>query len=624
MAKKSNQKDARLQNLQDEYVTLKVSQQSFQRSIQAFILKILAQPKEIWESLIPLYRQIGKDLFDAEISASNYDLAAFIKAVEQYNAFKSAIVPVKKAVEPEEYDFEERFVEFCEKYGSLLKHLKGYYIFHLNSKITTELNVIFLCDQEYASHPQFIAWGSKPENSSIKIMQIEEFATLLTKEVSVISKSYLCLLFLTPKYTSGRENIKSIQEIISKFDRCVSISLRNIDVTSASDYEYRNIDQTVYDEMESYFTKVFNNKALSFHEEEIIKHAFPISGDSNSILEYRILKAGFSGSKVIEVQPITRYFEDKTNRYVLKFAKKVRDKSSKIYEERKRFGTYIEQANEVSAYTCEYFQTTMYDAIKYKYASSDGKKDSFSFSFILDTYIKHGNGQTYKPLDTIEQLFKCAPFQYWKSTKKESTKQVQQFFEIYLESENKIFDSILEIRNTNESALISDKLIMNYKEIKKYTLKGNLKVCHGDLHSENFFKDESGVFLIDFGYTGEHPSCIDHATIEASIKFKHMPLYMSDAELEEFENTLFDPLTFAPGFNGSKIARPVANELLNMIVKVRENADQFIFDDERKLDYLICLFVITFRQIQYKDLSQRYALKSAELLSDKIIELISE
>ena len=47
-----------------------------------------------------------------------------------------------------------------------------------------------------------------------------------------------------------------------------------------------------------------------------------------------------------------------------------------------------------------------------------------------------------------------------------------------------------------------------------------------------------------------------------------------------------------------------------------------MFDNESPLEYLIALFIISFRQIQYADLNQNYAMQSADILSKEIIKLI--
>ena len=63
-------------------------------------------------------------------------------------------------------------------------------------------------------------------------------------------------------------------------------------------------------------------------------------------------------------------------------------------------------------------------------------------------------------------------------------------------------------------------------------------------------------------------------------------------------------------------------EVCKLIIQIRENAKQHMLDSTNPLEYLILLFVINFRQIQYPDLNQAYALTSAEILSKEIIKLV--
>jgi tRNA A-37 threonylcarbamoyl transferase component Bud32 len=309
-------------------------------------------------------------------------------------------------------------------------------------------------------------------------------------------------------------------------------------------------------------------------------------------------------------------------RFVVKFD--IKNPERKIKKEKTLFRQYVSDLL-VPGYASEYEETITHEAIRYNYASSDSKKDSFPFSKLINDKIRNKYNYSFTLEKVIDELFDCAPYQIWHTKKSLETITVKTLYSDYLKSEAKIFKAISLIKGIDESATESEELVLNYKKIKNYSLKIYKKICHGDLHSENFFKDEqAGVYLIDFGWTNQHHSVIDHATLECSLKFKHLPLYVPLEELTNCETELLSINSFSKSFNLSFINRQSVWEIAKLIIQIREDAKQHMTDKNNPLEYLISLFIINFRQIQYPDLNQAFALATAEILSKKIVELISE
>lgn len=139
-----------------------------------------------------------------------------------------------------------------------------------------------------------------------------------------------------------------------------------------------------------------------------------------------------------------------------------------------------------------------------------------------------------------------------------------------------------------------DCFVTNFQTITDHTLDTYEKVCHGDLHSENFFKDENGVYLIDFGWTGPRHSVVDHATLECSLKFKHIPTFVPKDYLTQIEaDHLLGIGSFSPGMDLSSIERPEAREVFRLIHDIRIDAIKNSVDQVGPLEYLIAVYVLT-------------------------------
>ncbi|RPH33021.1 MAG: hypothetical protein EHM93_06830 [Bacteroidales bacterium] len=601
-----------------EYTEIRLKQEYAFGLAQDFVAKLLALPPEERYELLPLFKQIENESFEdgIEIPNLNYETLEKDKATWEASSKITTVKKKEKKIDIED-DFNKVLFNFFSKYESFFLKIKGYFVYKLENAIDTKTKVIVLYDESYSRHPEINSFDVKDENLHIEKYQLKDFLELANKKPEVANQNYLCVFLIASNLRNNEIFVPDVEKLLGIFSNTSFISLKKIPVSVAGDYDVRDSGDGL-ESIKSYSDKIFNNRALSFEEELIIKKLF----DGNEmILDYKFLKSGNSGSKVIEIQPL-RGNHPEMGRFVVKFD--VKNQERKIKKEKSLFRQYISDLL-VPNYTAEYEDTVTHEAIRYNYASSDSKKDSFPFSKLVSDKLRDKYNHSFTLEKVIDELFGCAPYQIWNTKKSEDTFSVKTLYGDYLKSEAKILKAISLIKGIDESAINTEELVRNYKTIKNSSLRTYKKICHGDLHSENFFKDEqAGVYLIDFGWTNQHHSLIDHATLECSLKFKHLPFYIPVDELTSCETELLSISSFSKSFDLLFIKRPSVLEIVKLITQIRENAKQHMIDNTNPLEYLISLFIINFRQIQYADLNQSYALATAEVLSKKIIELINE
>jgi len=598
----------------EEYESIRVKSEYAFGLAQSFVATLLALPPNERYELLPLFKRIENDVFDEgfELPNLNYEELEKDKAVW---AATSKTTTKKREPKPKyEDDFNKVLFSFFSKYESFLQKIKGFFVFKLENKDESKTKVIVLYDESYNRHPEINSFDVKDENLHIEKYELREFLELIKKQTEYVNENYLCVLLVASNLRNNEILIPYVESLVEMFSNVNYISIKKIPVSVAGDYEVMNSNVGL-EILKNYSDKVFNNRALSFEEELIIKKLF----DGNEmILDYKFLKSGNSGSKVIEIQPL-RGNHPTIGRFVVKF--ELKNSESKIKKEKTLFRQYISDLL-VANYFAEYEETVTHEAIRYKYASSDSKKDSFPFSKLISDKLREKYTYDFSLKNVIEELFECPPYQKWNTYPSQVIMAVKTLYGGYLQSEEKIFKAIALIKNISDIEINSDELVINYKKIKEYSLKTKKKICHGDLHSENFFKDEQGVYLIDFGWTDKHHSLVDHSTLECSLKFKHLPFYLPVEELIECEIELLSINSFSKSFDLSFIKRKSLSDVCKLITQIRENAKEHMIDKTSPLEYLISLFIITFRQIQYPDLNQAYALATAEVLGRKILELI--
>jgi hypothetical protein len=584
---------------------------------QSFVAKLLALPPDERYELLPLFKQIENDAFEVGIEIANLNYETLEKDKVAWKAATKTSRVKRKVKEPEgEDNFNKVLFHFSSKYDLALNRVKGYFLFQARNLDDSPTKVRVLYDEEFTKHPEINSFDTNESEYDLKKFSLSEFSDLAKTKDEIQNQNYLFVFLITPHIKHNQELIDEIKGLINLFSSNY-IAIKKKPIENSLDFDFRRIEDG-YRAIEYFSGKIFNNREISFEEESILKMLFP---GSEMILDYKILKKGNSGSKVIEIQPL-RVDSPIMSRFVAKYS--AIDSERKIHDERDRFNQWVRNYG-VNGYSADYYYNDTHEAIMYNYASSDSKTDSNPFSKLIGDAIKGDYNYTYSLEKVIEELFDCSPYRAWNGVKLiELTLPVKTIYGDYLKSEAKILRAISLIKGINETAINADELVRNYKTIKDFPLRTFKKICHGDLHSENFFKDEQGVYLIDFGWTNQHHSLIDHATLECSLKFKHLPFYIQIEELVRCETELLSMNSFSRLFDLSFIKRQPLSDVFKLIIQIRENAKQHMYNSANPLEYLISLFIINFRQIQYPDLNQAYALETAEVLSKNIIKLINE
>jgi hypothetical protein len=541
------------------------------------------------EEYIIQYTRIGDILLKNSVNVKSYNLDDF------KNKF-SEKVSVKEIIEQNKDDFDELLNNFIEKEKSVLTNLKGFFIFKIEIGDPIKTDLLFLHDEHCKSEPHIRKF--KSDFPEIEINSVNDF-----NSDSYNDKRILVILYIPEIISSENDTFKKIEEIIKKFGGVVYHELDN-----NFQIKIQNKDVLLYQIM-NYCRCIFNNVEFNQEEEILIKSLF--SKDC-SILNYKKLRSGFSGAKVIEVQALKPGGDS-----IRKVIKIDTINSGKITKEASLFKAHIEDYG-VLGYTHYHEKTSGLEAISYNYASSDGYLDSHSLSELI--IGNHKNDPDI--IDILKNIFNCKLLKTWKEKNIfEEVKSVEDIYEEYTDS-NQIFKIIKKIENKNDDDL---ELIINARTILKTSIKYKVKICHGDFHSQNIFIDTSAsshVTLIDFGWTDFRHSVIDHTFLECSIKYNHIPKYIPVDELLKIEERLFNLESFKPDFDLSFIERRELKTIYEWILEIRRDALQFFVDSNRPMEYFISLFIISLRMIVFRDLNQLFALKLSEQLASFILNTI--
>ena len=414
--------------------------------------------------------------------------------------------------------------------------------------------------------------------------------------------------------TNNEEGIiklkKDLSSIVNSYQSFESYSLKG-----NSEYESSISKEDFFEEIEFVNSILLSNGSIKHEEEKIIKKLF--RNFQTPLLIYKMLKEGNSGTKVIEIRPKKELGNEYEKRYIIKYAEKKQE--PKIGQELKYFGKWIAGYKGFKEYECEYDKTLTHEGLRYSYAISDTASESFSFREILEN---KENGFHAGKTDIIDSLFEIELYQLWLDSLEPIECQTRELYEPYVKIQ-KTFEVIGDILNLKADQIKECELYVNFHKIWISKFLFNKKVCHGDLHSENFFKDKNGVYLIDFGYTNIRHAIIDHTSLECSIKFNHVPRYIEIKELIDIESELLLDASFQLSYRFTKTTRTDLLERLEIIKRIRTNSLRLIRENNSITEYLISLFIITFRQIRYKDLNQLYAYRSALEISRRLIQLIN-
>lgn len=562
----------------------------------------------------PLFKEFAKtlkdELFKSNVQINGLDLSAF----EEVHAGS----PVNDA---ENSKYNEVQTEFSELIKNLIANLrdhfeilKGYFILKLENSPIEPYKLLVLHDATFFIQPIKKILESKFPGS--EIITISDYQKAIDKG-NVPTNNILCLLLLNPRPNDGDSITslnKSLEVILGAFKSFENFSINDLKDLKGEYYSSSNSKEDFFEEIEFMLSTFLSNGLIPHEEEKMIKKIF--KNFQTPLLIYKTLKGGNSGSKVIEVRPKKEFGNQHEKRYIVKYSKKTMQR--KIETERKCFGKWIEGYKGFREYECEYAKTLAYEAIRYSYAISETETESFSFNEILTKADNKFHGE--KKI-TVEKLFEIELFNRWQDSKEQKEVAISDLYADYVKPE-KIFTVLGKMLNKSEAEMEQTDLFKNFKKIWKYKGNFSTKVCHGDLHSENFFRDNNGVYLIDFGYTGIRHSLIDHTSLECSIKFKHIPYYTPISELIEIEKEMLLSASFQLSGSITKTSRNNLIELLEVVRYIRHDSMKQINPSANNAEYLISLFLMTFRQIQYQDMNQLYAYHSAELLGTEVVKLL--
>lgn len=562
--------------------------------IQETISEIQGLPVSDRSQFVEIYKKIGQELFEREIGVKNYNLNVFLQNIEDWKKEK------KQAKKSEKIsDIEEKLSLFIDCVLNIINNLRRYIILQVGKNPNYTTKIFLLCDRY--SHRPFLNNVKNELESNCEILEIENFLKKLKEDKKFKENNFILLLTFSPGRKSEEEGLVLIDELSGFFKN----EIEKIDI---SDYKGRTIVKIAdLEEIKSEITYLvgtdLSNKQLSPDKEKIIKKLF--KGEMCHTIEYSHINEGFSGSYIYEVQPFKQ--SGGGTKYVIKINNISNDK---LKNESKNFRKHVKSYD--NRYHIEEEITEKLRAIKYEYASSDGYTASTALAKKLE---QRGDW-----LALVKNLFEITLFKKWDYSKEQVNDIPNNYYEKYINIE-KIIQEICSIENSSELEVEKERLIVNLKKILFAKVSLYLKICHGDLHTQNIYIDENNnIFLIDFGDTSKHHAIIDQVTLECSIKFRHIPKYIPIEELEKIEKSFLEIESFNPNFDLNFIKRNDLKSYFQLINNIRVLAEQYICNNTSKIDYFISLFIITFRQIRYKSLNQLYALNSAKILSDKIIQ----
>lgn len=514
-------------------------------------------------------------------------------------------------------------IGFLELYNELITTIeehfdvyKGYFILKLENNPQSSYKLLVLYDKSFIVEPikKKIQSNVKVENS---FKEIKDFIDDLT-ETDNSNTNYLCLLLLMPRINNieaKEELLHNIKTLVNSFQYFENISLKRGTNENQNDY-FRSIDKDdFFEELKYVNCTLLSNASINHEEEKIIKKL--ATNFKTPLVLYRTLKGGNSGSKVIEIRPKKELGEQYEKRYIIKYS--VLNEERKIKVEKENFDEFIRGYKGFNDYECHHSKTLTHEGILYSYAINDLEKISYSYSEIIEN---SENSFYHSKVEKIDLLFNESPlYQVWSNIVDKKNIKISVLYSDYVNIE-KILEQLKLILNKDNLEVQQDELVINFLKIWDHVIECNIKICHGDLHSDNFFIDNNGIYLIDFGYTGKKHSVIDHSSLECSIKFKHFPSYVLLSELTDLEEELALESSFQRSTRFTKTKRKELIELLELIKVIRNNAIRQPYTMSN-LDYFISLFIMTFRQIRYKDMNQLYAYNSALILSRKLIQLLN-
>jgi len=576
--------------------------------------ELMAVRSDLKPSLFDFAKGLKNELFKQGINLIGFSLDSFNLNTKSKEPEPPKMINLVKYDEAQT-SFSELLLQVTTVLKEHFEILKGYSLLKLENNPLDTYRLLVLYDDTY-----FIQPIKKILQKSIEELEIKKISEL-QDEISngtYPNGNLFCLLLLLPRPNDTEkkdEVVKSVKSVIDIFKNIANYSIKTLkDIKTSSFSENLSKDDFI-EEVEYLLSSALSNGSIPHEEEKIIKKIF--KDFQTPLLVYKTLKSGNSGSKVIEIRPKKEFGNQHEKRYIIKYS--MRNEERKIETEKRRFSKWIEGYKKFNEYECTYDKTSTHEAIRYSYAISDSELDSYSYNEILN---KSDNKFHSEKKEIINKLFEIGLFEVWSDSIEKKVCKVSDLYSDYI-NQIKIKKALRNILNISEEEVELHPLIKNFNSIWNYSSEFHIKVCHGDLHSENFFRDANGVYLIDFGYTDMRHSVVDHTSLECSIKFKHIPFYNPIDELIVIENELLSKESFQESGFATQSKRSFIIDLLQVIRQIRSKSVLIQGNSNSNDEYYISLFMMTLRQIQYPDMNQLYALKSAELLSNKIVQIIN-
>jgi len=488
---------------------------------------------------------------------------------------------------------------FTKESKNLLLDYKRYYFFRLENSGCPEKSLII---HDSIPAPELVKRTLSTFDTTVSL---KNFLAQLKEQDSELKKfSNICLLIIS-NLSKDINTFLECENYLHEFDNFKYCELiPKEDGFISYDYEGEKLCEALKSDISISLTNADLDKA----EESLIKIFFP---SESSLIRYKLLKGGRSGSKVVEVSQV--FNVARPCKYVIKIGLR---EGKKITTEESAVKRWV--SNLVPDYQTEKKENATHEALKYNFASKDGKGDSISFG----DYFVNKLPDEIKII--IEKLFDQKLFREWEDTQSKTDKSITIFelYEDFLDKE-KIFQVVNIIAfEKSEDTIELIKKVLSIKLPKYIT-----KACHGDLHSENIIIDEGHVFLIDFGMTGVRHCFIDHATLEASIRLKLTESYYPEEILQSADDSFLFNFDVTDAALDQKIQNTALKKSYAVISKIRSkainivraNQETYSDNDELELNYLVSLFCIVCRNLKYQDLNQKYALNLCNNLAKRII-----
>lgn len=554
------------------------------------------------------YLELG---FDLGLDQSNISLENFQTIKEE-----DKLEILKEEIKSENAQITESLTSFKDLFDKVKLELKDYFINYKGYFITELINdpafgydLIFLYEENYYFKP--LKGRVKDKFTDCNFIKFDkENLENLDQD-----KNYLCVFLLMSKMNDNEKLdllINNIRKLIESFQvfNYHSIVVKN-DILLHEDINRK--DYFIKD-VKCALSTFISNAKINFEEEKIIKKL--CSSLKSPLLFYKILSGGFSGSKVLEIKPKKANNFDNEKIFIIKYGYII---DGKITDEKNNFDSFIMGRKGFSNYSEAIFETTLhYEGIRYNYAISETSNYSYSFSEILLKKEMPFKDIEFKK-NIINKLFNDnEAFSAWREDYNEDkTSLVGDLYVDYV-SRVKIEESLKNILNEEDK---ENEFLDIFDKIWTYELTYKESICHGDLHSDNFFIDDgNNIYLIDFGYTNKRHSLLDYTSLECSIKFKHFPFYLESQELINIENELLSEKTFDLSYSFTQTKRTEILEFLDLINTIRNCSMKDFLGGTNNIEYFISLFIMTIRQIRYPNMNQLYAYHSAKILGQYIIK----